>query len=115
MGRISLIVLYIFAGLLNFDRTFAEESEILELTSPLGKVKGSFLETRLGKKIYCFRGIRYAEAPVGQKRFQVRFSEIVIHIFTGLLLCSVVNVFFFYKSDIFSNTRPAPFNCYVKF
>ena len=77
MGRISLTILCSFAAFINFDTSHAEESAILELSSPLGKVKGSFLETRLGKKIYSFRGIRYAEPPVGQKRFQVRFSESV--------------------------------------
>ena len=43
------------------------------LESPLGKLKGATLETRLGKKIFAFRGVRYAEPPVGQQRFQVKY------------------------------------------
>ena len=36
-----------------------------------GQVKGSLMNTRLGKIIYSFRGIYYAEAPIGEKRFKV--------------------------------------------
>lgn len=37
----------------------------------LGEVRGSFFESRLGKKIYAFRGLRYAEGPIGPLRFKV--------------------------------------------
>lgn len=49
----------------------AEEIRTVELNIPLGRVKGSFMTTRLGRKIYSFRGIRYAEPPVGERRFKV--------------------------------------------
>ena len=42
------------------------------VTTPLGEIQGSFLTTRLGKTINAFRGIRYADAPIGALRFQVR-------------------------------------------
>ncbi|XP_051168376.1 esterase FE4-like [Leptopilina boulardi] len=48
----------------------AEESKTIELNTPLGRVKGSFMTSRLGRKIYSFRGMRYAEPPVGQRRFK---------------------------------------------
>lgn len=50
----------------------------LLVQAPLGKLKGSFLETRLGKKIFTYRGVRYAEAPVGQQRFQVSFRYRIV-------------------------------------
>lgn len=64
-------VLCIFLGLMKFDITLADESNSLEVNLSLGKVKGSLLTTRLGRKIFSFRGIRYAEPPVGERRFQV--------------------------------------------
>ncbi|KAK9883519.1 hypothetical protein WA026_001695 [Henosepilachna vigintioctopunctata] len=40
------------------------------VSSPLGKYQGGFLTYTLGKTIYAFRGIRYAEAPVNELRFK---------------------------------------------
>ncbi|XP_060523214.1 uncharacterized protein LOC132700111 [Cylas formicarius] len=40
------------------------------VTTPLGKIQGSLLKSRLGKTIYSFRGIRYAQPPIGELRFQ---------------------------------------------
>ncbi|XP_043269297.1 esterase E4-like [Venturia canescens] len=42
-----------------------------EVSTPLGRIKGSFMTSRLNKKIYAFRGIRYAEPPTGDLRFKV--------------------------------------------
>ena len=43
------------------------------VNTPLGKIKGSYhFTSRLGKQILSFRGIRYAEPPIGQQRFQVK-------------------------------------------
>ncbi|KAJ8686636.1 hypothetical protein QAD02_022430 [Eretmocerus hayati] len=42
-----------------------------EVTTTLGRIKGSLLYTRLNKTIYSFRGVRYAKSPEGQRRFQV--------------------------------------------
>ncbi|KAL7289595.1 hypothetical protein TKK_0016453 [Trichogramma kaykai] len=64
-SSLSLLVLLSAAALM------AEEAQEATLELPsLGKLKGSTLETRLGKKIMAFRGLRYAEAPIGQQRFQ---------------------------------------------
>nr|ARK19930.1 carboxylic ester hydrolase [Ampulex compressa] len=41
-----------------------------EVRAPNGRIKGSFMSTRLGRRIYAFRGVRYAEPPVGQLRFE---------------------------------------------
>lgn len=45
-----------------------------EAVAPIGKIRGSILTSRLGKEIYSFRGVRYAEPPTGERRFQVSFS-----------------------------------------
>ncbi|XP_058840741.1 juvenile hormone esterase-like [Topomyia yanbarensis] len=36
----------------------------------LGSIKGSVLESRLGRQFFAFRGIRYAQPPTGELRFQ---------------------------------------------
>ena len=41
------------------------------VATQLGIIKGSLMETRLGKVIYSFRGIYYAEPPNGENRFKV--------------------------------------------
>uniref|UniRef100_A0A1I8N4W4 Carboxylic ester hydrolase n=1 Tax=Musca domestica TaxID=7370 RepID=A0A1I8N4W4_MUSDO len=46
----------------------ADKTIIMETT--LGAIKGVEMETRLGNKFWSFRGIRYAEPPVGELRFQ---------------------------------------------
>nr|QIK02107.1 carboxylesterase 6 [Holotrichia parallela] len=38
--------------------------------TPLGRMRGSVSETRFGRTIYNFKGVRYAEAPVGHLRFK---------------------------------------------
>ncbi|CAD6245282.1 GSCOCT00013629001.2-RA-CDS [Cotesia congregata] len=70
MLKLSVILL---CGLLYVDAAMSRNqtsSDPPEVTTPLGKVKGSLMETRLGKTIYAFRGIRYGEPPIGQLRFK---------------------------------------------
>lgn len=55
---------------MNISSAQDEALETHELNSSLGNVKGSLMTSRLGKKIYSFRGVRYGEPPVGQRRFQ---------------------------------------------
>nr|CAD7594782.1 unnamed protein product [Timema genevievae] len=40
------------------------------VTTAAGKLRGSVLESRLGKTIYSFRGVRFAQPPVGNLRFK---------------------------------------------
>ncbi|XP_030763816.1 esterase E4-like [Sitophilus oryzae] len=47
-----------------------KDGESLIVTTPLGQIQGSVIQSRLGKHIYSFRGIRYALAPVQELRFQ---------------------------------------------
>jgi hypothetical protein len=50
-------------------------------TSPLvttvhGVLRGSVIQSRLGRPIYSFRGVRFAQPPVGNLRFKVRSSMV---------------------------------------
>ena len=45
--------------------------ENILIHTKLGVIMGSLMKTRLGKDIYAFRGIPYAEAPTGPRRFKV--------------------------------------------
>ncbi|XP_012527268.2 esterase FE4 [Monomorium pharaonis] len=61
----------LFVILLSIVVALADDGEQHEVAAPIGKIRGSTMTTRLGKKIYSFRGVRYAEPPTGQQRFQV--------------------------------------------
>ncbi|CAH1135617.1 unnamed protein product [Ceutorhynchus assimilis] len=45
-------------------------AELPIASAPIGKFKGTITKSRLGKTIYSFTGIQFAEAPVGELRFQ---------------------------------------------
>lgn len=40
------------------------------VTTPLGKYEGTVIQSRLGRQIKSFRGIRYAKPPINELRFQ---------------------------------------------
>lgn len=42
-----------------------------QVHTSLGTIKGSFMETVLKKKIFAFRGIRFAKSTAGKRRFKV--------------------------------------------
>lgn len=48
-------------------RQFQQE---LMVSTNLGRIVGTFMESFQDRKIYAFRGIRYAQAPVGNLRFE---------------------------------------------
>lgn len=41
------------------------------VSTPFGKLMGSIMQSRLGKTIFSYKGIRYGQAPVGKLRFMV--------------------------------------------
>lgn len=47
------------------------------VSTPTGKFEGNILTSRQGKTIKAFRGIRYAEAPIGELRFKVSLTHIL--------------------------------------
>lgn len=55
----------------------AVPSEDELVVTPLGKIRGSQMASASGRKFLAFRGIPYAESPVDQLRFQVRFPAYV--------------------------------------
>ncbi|KAJ8686916.1 hypothetical protein QAD02_022710 [Eretmocerus hayati] len=70
------IVLFLF---FSFVESIAKSSPIVKTS--LGQIKGSIIKSRLGKDIYSFRGIRYANPPVGLRRFKVAES---VHPWEGI-------------------------------
>lgn len=70
MTRFIYIFIYVFIIVCNLIFIFAKEKTLVSIS--LGKIRGSFMQSRLGKQIYSYRGIKYAEPPIGELRFQVR-------------------------------------------
>ncbi|XP_066262073.1 juvenile hormone esterase-like [Euwallacea similis] len=75
MYQITLIISAILAlslTIVHADSNAAPstEGENPIVTTPLGPIKGTVIQSRLGKQIYSFRGIRYAKAPINELRFQ---------------------------------------------
>ncbi|XP_049775871.1 esterase E4-like [Schistocerca cancellata] len=50
--------------------TSTSASEFPEVQTPLGRLRGSILQSLDGKSIFSFRGVRYAQPPVGELRFK---------------------------------------------
>ncbi|XP_011700535.1 PREDICTED: esterase FE4-like isoform X1 [Wasmannia auropunctata] len=65
----SLFVILLSVIVVLADDDLAGEQH--EVVAPIGRIRGSTTTSRLGKKIYSFRGVRYAEPPTGPQRFQV--------------------------------------------
>lgn len=63
----------------------------------LGKVRGAYMTTRLDNRFLAYRGIRYAEAPIGELRLQVR------HCFFKRLNRHNKKQFFFTASSALAN------------
>ncbi|XP_049800943.1 esterase E4-like [Schistocerca nitens] len=57
------------AGVCGAPSTSASE-EFPEVQTPLGRLRGSVLRSLDGRTIYSFRGVRYAQPPVGALRFK---------------------------------------------
>lgn len=68
--RTALLIIFCCAASIVAGQNATDEQQQLLVHAPTGPIRGSILNSRLGRKIYSFRGIRYAEPPVGQQRFQ---------------------------------------------
>lgn len=75
MLRDLSLLLLIAVCLVNSD-----DAENPTVSISLGQVKGSTTESRLGKRIYSFRGLRYAEGPIGPLRFKVSCGSAVMRV-----------------------------------
>ncbi|KAH8282893.1 hypothetical protein KR054_010617 [Drosophila jambulina] len=87
--------------LLLISATTAEDP-IVELS--LGKIQGSTLESFQGNTIYAFRGIRYAQAPVGQLRFsnpvpETSWGDDVLKATSDSLVCPQPGIALFMSED----------------
>ncbi|XP_015516134.2 esterase E4 isoform X1 [Neodiprion pinetum] len=66
--RIFLITLLIaMAGMALGDQLEGQEAEV---TAPIGRIRGKFMQSRLGRQFFAARGVRYGEAPIGEHRFK---------------------------------------------
>ena len=54
------------------DQGSSDEGIVVETAQ--GRLRGSVLITRKGRKIYSFRGVRFAQPPIGKLRFKVSFA-----------------------------------------
>lgn len=68
MTLFNYIFFYLSISVCCVNFSAANDKTLVSIS--LGKIRGSFFQSRLGKEIYSYRGIRYAEAPVGELRFQ---------------------------------------------
>ncbi|CAH0564912.1 unnamed protein product [Brassicogethes aeneus] len=65
--KIFIISLFVIIKVISGE----EENANTIITTPMGKIEGSIpFQTRLGRDIFSFRGIRYAKAPIDDLRFQ---------------------------------------------
>jgi hypothetical protein len=75
VGVVGLIVVItttvLLVVLLKDDSDDDAKLEETFVVTNLGSINGSVFRTRLDKKFIGFRGIRYAEAPIGDLRFRV--------------------------------------------
>ncbi|PSN44657.1 hypothetical protein C0J52_15734 [Blattella germanica] len=56
---------------LNIDTKLKMKTGIPVVNTALGRLRGSILTSRKGRTIYSFRGIRFAQPPVGELRFKL--------------------------------------------
>jgi hypothetical protein len=62
------------------------------VTTVHGVLRGSVIQSRLGRPIYSFRGVRFAQPPVGNLRFKVRRT---IVLFRSIFNCKILSVVLF--------------------
>ncbi|KAH8249604.1 hypothetical protein KR032_010791 [Drosophila birchii] len=92
----------LITALLLLISAITAEDPIVELS--LGKIQGSTLESFQGNTIYAFRGIRYAQAPVGQLRFanpvaETSWGDEILKATTDSLVCPQPGIALFMSED----------------
>ncbi|XP_022903453.2 esterase FE4-like [Onthophagus taurus] len=70
MAKIKIILLFSLCCVSTSFGYFKQSETNLIASTPLGQLKGTILTSRKGAKILSFLGVRYAEAPIGNLRFQ---------------------------------------------
>ncbi|XP_036329976.1 esterase E4-like [Rhagoletis pomonella] len=69
-----MVGIILLCNFLLFSAQFLDQQAVTAQEAPLivtslGTIRGSVLTTRKGRDIYAYRGIYYAEAPIGSRRF----------------------------------------------
>jgi Carboxylesterase type B len=67
-----LLAVLVVAAVLTSTQGLGSGSEDPVVITSLGALRGSILTSRLGRQIYSFRGVRFAQPPVGNLRFKVK-------------------------------------------
>ncbi|XP_022903448.2 esterase FE4-like isoform X1 [Onthophagus taurus] len=70
MAKIKIILLFSLCYASTSLGYFKQSETNLIVSTPLGQLRGTTLTSRKGEKILSFLGVRYAEAPIGNLRFQ---------------------------------------------
>ncbi|XP_041674974.1 esterase E4 [Drosophila eugracilis] len=82
--------------------TFIGDDPVVQLS--LGKIQGGTMQSFKGKTIYAFRGIRYAQPPVGQLRFanplpETSWGDEVLKATSDSLVCPQPGITLFMSED----------------
>ncbi|XP_017013664.2 venom carboxylesterase-6 [Drosophila takahashii] len=82
--------------------TFVGDDPVVELS--LGKIQGGTMQSFTGKTIYAFRGIRYAQSPVGPLRFtnplpEKGWGDEVLKATSDSLVCPQPGITLFMSED----------------
>ncbi|XP_012268625.2 esterase E4 [Athalia rosae] len=75
------ITLILFAGFIATGFSQDVQNQEAEVTAPIGRIRGSFAESRLGRRFFSARGIRYGEPPIGENRFRQAIPAIPFDVF----------------------------------
>lgn len=68
----QLLVFSVVLGIMTLsEQVICDRNEYPEVVTDLGTIKGSDMVSHHGKPFFAFRGIRYAQPPVGELRFKV--------------------------------------------
>lgn len=73
---LTTVLFIIFSSARAHDNKKYNDNPIVN--TPSGRLKGSLLYSWTNKRIYSFRGVPFAEPPVGNLRFKVEYSHEII-------------------------------------
>ena len=68
----ALVAVLAVAAVLASTQGRGQGSEDLVVQTAQGRLRGSILTSRKGRQIYSFRGVRFAQPPIGNLRFKVK-------------------------------------------
>lgn len=94
----QFLVFCVVVGIMSFsEQVSCDRNEYPEVATDLGNIKGSNMVSHHGKPFFAFRGIRYAQPPVGELRFKVS-------LFIATQYCSLIKYLLHSGSFLASRT-----------